>query len=746
MGSRGTVVRVANDAAPCRNPGACSAGEVSRNPDGAHQRAAAIRRNRTGTLVVLIALCLLLTGCDHTTDSSPVPADIIAIMVAVWTARNLGRDPLLREQTKTDDTFDLDPKKTSKSTKSAGNDVLFFIRTRATHYHDGLHMSKDDAAARVATEYDVLRQFVNTHIGVNSEAVTPLIKSEDTDKPLRHLDFSDVLKIRDIPANYSVPEDVIRLQVIRRWERAWVILWRAGALEPDLWQNNQLSESGMLEILDRRLRMAERVLYHLPGELADPKPDGPRGPWDDDIRVRMFEYPYLFEKYANPDPDGHWVGIGTANILEPNEPNPDPPKLWRYDLDRTINYVEGNGRRIRTPADLAFVPAAPSEGDPNSYHYDFLPTTPDPAAAIDDLFTRSTDRWKRSWIFCDHVISAVHLESLRFGKKRRFNNDDLFNAAVQSRPPGAPNGWAQLRPLLPPQPGEAHAMGDDTGRPPNMRFYRADGMSDLQIGDHIVVWNSILYALLSQGAWALENAVVVGLESEPFKYTLGQRVFVLGHGSPDPLIDKDHPARGIQYTGLTIGFFRQDLSAALSRYLADARKAVVAAGAVTTVPFKHPKAPLIQWSPFDTTYRINPEPGVNSASMDIKPWWIVVPYDDKGFARAIGRDATLRTLPDAVEYDPTLHTVKPGGPAGDRAAALFPLWVPDQLGGDEDDDKPKRWHAYFQYKRDHQPLTNNVLAPHSFYAKNIPGFVVPRDFKAPSLREFAWTVHPMAVP
>ncbi|MGK2902134.1 MAG: hypothetical protein ACSLE7_04535 [Mycobacterium sp.] len=738
-------MRVAIGVAARRNPGVGDASGESPDLRRVHSRSVtqpAIRHDRIGTILILAALCLLLSGCKDSTDPSMVPTEIIAIMAAVWKARNLGRDALLREQTAKDDTFETDPEKAAKSVRKAGMHVLFFLRSRAVFYHDVLHMSQGDAATHIGAEYAQLRQFVDTTIGTNADAVSPLIKSQDTGRPLTHLDFSDVLRVRD--TDPAVPEHVNRRHVIRRWDRAWAILWRAGGLEPDLWQNDQLSEAGMLEILDRRLRMAERVLYHLPGELADPLPNGPTGPWNDHIRVRMFEYPYLFEKYANPDPDGRWAGIGPANIAEPNDPIANPPKLWRYDLDRTITYDIGNHRRVRSPADTAFVPAAPTQFDPGSYHYDFSPTTPDPATAIDQLFTAATDFWQRSWIFCDHVLCAIHLEALRFGKKRRFNNDNLFNAAVQSRPPGAPDGWAQLRPLpIPPWQGDPHAMGDDTGRPPGRQFYRASRMSDLQVGDHIIVWNSIMYAVLSTGAWSLENAVVVSMESDPFRYTLGEDIHVMGHGSSDP----PDRAGGLQYTGVTVAYFRRDLSGGLSSFLKEARKVAVGAGAAATVSFKHPAAPLIQWSPFGTTFRINPEPGVNNAPMDIKPWWLVVPYDDETFIRRIGQDATLRSIPDAIEYDSTVPGIQPPppGPARQRQAALFPLWVPDQLGAPDSDPKTNRWKAYFKYHRENQQLSNNVLSPHQFLSDNIPGFVVPREFNDPASKGFAYTVRPMAV-
>jgi len=135
-----------------------------------------------------------------------------------------------------------------------------------------------------------------------------------------------------------------------------------------------------------------------------------------------------------------------------------------------------------------------------------------------------------AWIYCDHVLASLHIEALRFGKLRRTGNDTFFNSAVN----GHPQGWAELRPLLPPSPGDPRLMADDASKPPGEPRLFANGpVRQLQLGDHIVFWNSIMYGLLSDGAWSLENAVVVGVDSDWSSNDIGDNVHLMGHGTGD---------------------------------------------------------------------------------------------------------------------------------------------------------------------------------------------------------------------
>lgn len=647
------------------------------------------------TIVIVLDVCLLLSGCDSGGSAPPgIAAGVFAVMSAAWKARALFRDPLIND----------DPKK--EDIKEAGTDygehVKFFLRERAKA-HLAVQPNQDAAATAIAAEYDQVKAFIDAHIGLDSGNPKPLITGDDG--PPTHLDFTDMLRSHVNDAEPS--DDQVKQHNRRRWSRAVAVVWRGAALEPAIWTPN-FSADAMKELVDRRVRIAERTLYQLSGSMRGghlkPAPDKPHGPWPDGFRVRPFEYPSIPSSFENK--------VGAANV--------GPGKVWVKNQDGSLLvYAEGNGRRIRKAAENAFVPAV--TGDP--YFYDVIPTVPDPAAALDDLFEPSTDLWDRSWIFCDHVIAALHIEALRFGKRRRTSSDTGFNAIITSHP----RSYAQLRWLLPGRLGDPRLLSDDSARPPGEPHVFNNGpMPQVQLGDHIVVWNSIMYGLLSDGAWSLENAVVVEIKSDFRSNDVGKDVKVMGHGSDDATTRQG----ALQYTGVGIDYFRRDLTDSLNLMLTQARKVVNDAPAGTDhLRFNLNNAPLFKWAPFNEAWVVK-----DGAPQD--PWWIRVPYLPEGdWNRAIGRDATLRTLPESVIFDPTAGHAPLPAAAGDPAtAAFFPLWIPAQQG---------KWHGYIQRHKDGHPGTRFELEPTRFYGKNIPGLVVPEEFDPQAKSPFVYTVRPM---
>jgi hypothetical protein len=457
----------------------------------------------------------------------------------------------------------------------------------------------------------------------------------------------------------------------------------------------------MKELLDRRLRITERMVYQVsPEDMGVLQPDAalPTGPWPDGQRVRMFEYPILSKSFASK--------IGAANI--------GPGKTWVFDFTGdNLYYNVDNGRRIRNAAAAGLVPAL-GLSFTETYPYDLLPGG-NPAQVIDALFQPSDDFWDRSWIYCDHVLAALHIESLRFGKLRREGKDDTFNNAVNSHP----RGWAELRPLLPGSLGDPALMADDASKPPSEpRFFSRGPMRQVQAGDHVVFWNSIMYGLLSDGAWSLENAIITEVDSEWTSNDIGESVLLMGHGT----------------SPTTVGQFRKQLTADLKYMIGKARqKAQNAVGDST--PWLRSSSPLVRWAPFGESW-------TDGAGQPQDPWWIRIPYADSGDwqGRAIGRDATLRTLPDAIEYDPAAGFTSPppadgGGPNG---AAYFPLWVPAQNG---------KWKGYIERRKKGETVTEFRLEPLRFDKNNIPGLIVPSEFDPDPThpRPFVYTVRPIVV-
>ena len=454
------------------------------------------------------------------------------------------------------------------------------------------------------------------------------------------------------------------------------------------------------------MRITERMVYQISSTISGtlrPSSALPHGAWSDGVRVRMFEYPFLESSLAGQ--------IGAANI--------GPNGVWKPDFNGSLlNYNEGNGRRIRDDAKTEFPSRLQSgtSSDPatvfvETYPYDLVPG-PNPAGAIDHLFTPSDNWWDRSWIFCDHVLAAIHLESLRFGKLRRTNSDNEFNAAVNNHP----RGWAELRPLLPDVSGDPRLMSDDSVKPPGEPRLFANGpMPQVQLGDHVVFWNSIMYGLLSDGAWSLENAIVVDVNSDWAANDIGDSIFLMGHGTPATLA----------------GRFREELADGLNLMLNAARqKAKITAGDSAT--WVRNSAPLVRWAPFN-------EPWVDEHGVSQAPFWIRVPFASTPdwLGRAIGPEATRFTLPDSVEFSVADGTVPPpnagGGPNG---AAYFPLWWPAQEG---------KWRGYIDRRKNGNVPSTFKLEPVRFDGKNIPGLIVPREFVPGAASPQVYTVRPIVV-
>ena len=143
------------------------------------------------------------------------------IVTAIWNLRRMGDDPPLRDQWGKD-TF-------KDHVTYLGQHVKFFLRWRV-EAHLQTDSDKDRVTAAVAAEYDSVRAFMDNVIGLDINALKPLILGTD---PSPHLDFADVLRVRTIAS--AIPANVVTGAQHERWSRAISIVWRAAALEPEVW-------------------------------------------------------------------------------------------------------------------------------------------------------------------------------------------------------------------------------------------------------------------------------------------------------------------------------------------------------------------------------------------------------------------------------------------------------------------------------------------------------------------------------
>jgi len=207
-------------------------------------------------------------------------------------------------------------------------------------------------------------------------------------------------------------------------------------------------------------------------------------------------------EYSRLSPPSLFVdAIDAANIAEPS--GPTAGKTWRWSQTRRrLEY-------IGTPSGAYFPPAIRADID-NAGSYE-IPINPragrTPAKVIEDLFTPSPDCWGRTWFWCDHAISAVNIEALRFALKRQHGSDDEFNRILTDHHSdyvafGAFVSWTA---------NYLQAANND-------RYFdniKQLDIADLEVGDQLIFWNSFVYARISAGDWRLENAYVMEIDSNP---------------------------------------------------------------------------------------------------------------------------------------------------------------------------------------------------------------------------------------
>ncbi len=503
--------------------------------------------------------------------------------------------------------------------------------------------------ARIDSEYTALEAYVSAKLGAVG-APGPLLTGAGDPAPT-HLDLADMARFKEAHGAVTVAGALAarahpnRLQarvldgITARRQRAMAIVWRAAAIHDQLWNPGPggttatLRSAAMDEILDRRLRACERMHHQIStaSEMGGRSWDRgggarPHGPWTDTLRLRIFEYPRV-------DADAAFIQAvgGPGNI--------GPGREWLRSGDE-LDWAQGT--RVAPP---------PAPHFPNSvsapYYRDVWPaggTTP--AAAIDLLFQSSGDWWQRSWLYCDHVLAALHVEALLFGKRRRPGaGAGAFNSIVTGRP----RGYVLLGPLVPSWGGYDgdRLMADDA----DPHFENAEfSVADLQVGDQLIFWNNILYPLVSGGAWQLENAVVMGVGSQPDGGATDLAGLRLqGHGT------RESPIAG----------YEQIVARLLARAVTQAQNEVSrpAHATDTFVAWRDDGQRLVRWSPYPADTWAAPG-----------PWWVRVPARD-GLSLSQTRDLLRKgvlDVPRAGGYVP---------PPGGGNFVYFPLFEPHLPGG-----------------------------------------------------------------
>ena len=475
-----------------------------------------------------------------------------------------------------------------------------------------------------------------------------------------HLDLHDLSKpTNDTGASTVASKE--RDARSRRSDRIRAIGWRGGGIHDTFWQASAGSLTATLQqvaldtIIDRRLRLIERMQYQV--SRADDlggawrfTGGGATGPWKDNFRVRMFEYPRISRNVVS-----QVAGfVGASNIA----PETDPPfhtggKPWRWEpghgrLYYNVGPDPGNRFPTAEAGNWSFAPLP-------DYWQQLKPIST-AAAAIDKLFTPDPDWWGRAWLFCDQVLSALHIEALLFGIRRRVQppTDDAFNTIVT----GHAAGYVALGafPDGTPGTGTPHLMHD----PADVYFENtAIDEADLQMGDQVVFWNSYVYAFIAAGEWRNEHSVVIEIDSDPAKGGIFRdHLHLQGHGTKEQV-----------YASYQTGIASQlDLSLDL------VRKAIVAAPSGTTkLDWNGHTGLLVKWEPYEAFNA----PGSWWVTMEIAGDWDTI-------------SEALDAVPGSVAFDPFASTGY--NPPPSQTAVYFPLSRPNL---------PNGWGGYLSKRRVH---------------------------------------------
>jgi len=409
------------------------------------------------------------------------------------------------------------------------------------------------------------------------------------------------------------------------------IVWWAVANDGALLDPAKVDDLHLL--VDRRLRMAERMLYDV-GRVegwerawsAKAVRADPAKPWPDGWN-RMFEYPRIPQRLGTSG-DRRQVFKGVCN------PNANGDCQSASMADWEVHGVDHLVLKATTRLNASAAPfwQRPPGGANKDYTF-FLKYNPaptaDPVQAIEQLFTPSSDFKARNLLFCDHVIHTLHLEALLFAQKKRSPSPAWLTNLVNAKPPG----WLRIK-----VPFTVLADKFLAGKnEPTFFEYLRIHKSQLQIADHLIVYNHPAYEKATVGGvWRLENAIVVQVYPE---------LLLQGHGTNPLTLDTMKQQM--------IGLFNNELE----RLRQHVRDHIKAGNAATEIKFGSSEGTLVQrWVPAISLY---------SASNRRADWWLRWEHDDEKDEAAIAASPTRSALARRI------HKIEYDGTYG-----YFPLWEP----------------------------------------------------------------------
>jgi hypothetical protein len=595
---------------------------------------------------------------------------------------------------------------------------VYFVRRRiqALGGQDASWIAPANSArldTRIDSEVAEVMAYLTAKLGTTA-APGPL--GGGTDATPAHLDLADVAKVKThTPASAAAARSRRYLRL--RKARVRVIVWRACAVHPELWQAAGGGATGTLlrppldVELDRRLRVLERMSFQissaaalidraLPSEaLTFRTGHNPSGPWFDDFRVRIFEYPRLPASLAS--------AVGAANIAEYDVQGPSQPWQWESAAHARLHYTVGGWPGIRF--------AAPAAGDwqlpaPGDYSRRLVPPDHSLAQGLSRLFQQQENWWDRSWLFCDHVVSALHLEGLRHGLRRREGSDARFDQIANTPSIGPVLIGALLSSS--PHPGTPPYLIAGQNEDPYFQQILIFE-EDLQAGDHVIIWNSWLYSMVGRGEWRLENSIVMDVDHDPATGLLKrERLALQGHG----IGQKHYPD------------YQDEIAQQTNLGMREAQTAADAAPAATNaLTWRDLAARLVRWEPYDSFTGHG-------------AWWIRIEVPDPDSLHRWSNIAeALHAMPGAVSD--AMASGAPGYRPPPRVDHVyFPLFAPHM----RDPNPPHRdlgWTEWLRRRR----LGPDASLPRSLHPVQIDGTMMPGLFFRGQGTPFA-VIRPRIVP
>ena len=617
---------------------------------------------RLGRVAYALALLLLLSGCGNSA------VDIAPIVKALLAAGGL-----------------------AAARTAAGNAAKHYFEQRVRFLVDknsGWAKEKDypSLVARLSSEMAQLAQLITDRVNI--------LTGTDPKAP-KHRDLRDAAKRMTTDGQTTIDAQ-FGTNVTERKDRIAQIVWRAGAIQSELWSGGDstlaptLQKDPLIEMVDRRLHSVEMLILHDEGKIGKWSVTSATSGWKDEQRTSMFQYPWVRYNDGGDFPAAlaaagltvaglapDWIeGKDEIDFKVQQRLRPASAPDWTWDQPNYRMTLNGG---VQASAALERM----------------MPGAPTIAASFEDFFDRN-------FVYCDIMLAALHVEGLRFSRRRRKGNDTEFDASAAS--------GVTLRPLIP------------KSGPPATQQLMADGAKwfegvavphdALQVGDHLVFWNNQFVRFILSSAFGLENSYVTRIGAN------GYDVMLAGHGMPETSEQK--------FAEEMAGEMKTTYEKLVAHLNAQASPApVLGVKASGGRSFQ-----LVNWAPFDESF--TPDSARPPKLKQDGAWWIrlkrSILHDASDPAPSM--DEALALIPTAVRVQSGM--IKPTLPAGDfdpdyQEAIYLPLSVPSGVSGG--------WPAYFTKHKGSGEFVELVdLIPDG---KMVPGFFLKgkvQDSKVPVLR------------